>query len=95
MVPPAVERAGKIGIRVPNHRFFSALMSTLDRALFGTSVNRSGEPPLSTIEQIVERFSKIDLIVTDGGRVGQPSSIIDLTADPPRTLRGELPEGLR
>ena len=94
-VPPAVEKAGKIGIRVPNHRFFSALLSTLDRALFGTSVNRSGEPPLSTVEQIVERFTEVDLIVADSGTIGRPSSIIDLTVDPPQTLRGAPPEGLR
>jgi tRNA threonylcarbamoyl adenosine modification protein (Sua5/YciO/YrdC/YwlC family) len=94
-IPPAVEKEGKIGIRVPNHRFFSSLMATLDRPLFGTSVNRSGEPPLSAIEQIVERFPEIDLIVTDTGKIGRPSSIVDLTSDPPRALRGVLPEGLR
>lgn len=94
-VPPAVEREGKIGIRVPNHRFFSSLMATLARPLFGTSANRTGEPPLTTVEQIVECFPKIDLIVTDTGNIGRPSSIVDLTSDPPQALRGVLPEGLR
>ena len=94
-IPPALESANKVGIRVPNHWFFLSLMADLQRPLFGTSVNRSGKPPLSSVEQIVERFPEVDLLVQDAGGTKAPSSIIDLTSDPPRALRGALPDALR
>jgi L-threonylcarbamoyladenylate synthase len=86
---------GKIGIRVPDHSFFSSVMATLGQPLFGTSVNRSGEPPLEDIEQMIEHFSGVDLIVEGSSGAGVPSAIIDLTVSPPQALRGELPAGLR
>ena len=94
-VPPSVEKEGKVGIRVPNHPFFSTVMANLGRSLFGTSVNRSGEPPLLDIDQILERFSGVDLVIRGSGCTGTSSVIIDLTVKPPRTLRGALPDALR
>ena len=93
--PASAVKDGKVGIRVPAHRFFSTVMARLDRALFGTSVNRSGAPPLVDLSEIIERFSGVDLIVSGAIESGIPSAVIDLTVDPPVALRGELPEGLR
>ena len=94
--PRGVITAGKVGVRVPNHPFFAGVMRSLDRALFGTSVNRSGEPPLVDIDAIIEQFSNVDLIVTaTTPPSGASSAVIDLTLDPPRALRGELPESMR
>jgi len=85
--PPSAVKAGVVGIRVPDHPFFSDVVCRLRRPLFGTSVNRSGEPPLNDAETIIDRFSRVDLIVT--GPVGRsPSSVLDLTVDPPRVVRG-------
>ncbi len=93
--PESAVKDGKVGIRVPAHRFFSAVLARLDRVLFGTSVNRSGEPPLVGLSEIIERFSEVDLIVSGPIESGIPSAVIDLTVDPPLALRGELPEGLK
>ncbi len=93
--PESAVKDGKVGIRVPAHRFFTAVMSRLNRPLFGTSVNRSGEPPLVDLSDIIEHFSGVDLIVSGTIESGIPSAVIDLTVDPPLALRGELPEGLR
>lgn len=93
--PSAAVKDGKVGVRVPDHPFFSIVMRSLDRPLFGTSVNRSGEPPLETIEAIIERFGTVDLIVTGKALSGRASAVIDLTVDPPRALRGKLPDALR
>lgn len=92
--PPSSVRDGKIGIRVPAHPFFQETLARLDRPLFGTSVNRHGEPPLTDIDTIIDRFAAVDLIVT--GPVGaNPSTILDLTEVPLRVIRGRLPGRLR
>ena len=94
-VPACAVKDGKVGVRVPDHRFFLEVMAKLDRTLFGTSVNRSGEAPLVDLEKIIERFSGVDLIVSGRIKTGIPSAVIDITIDPPKLLRGELPEELR
>lgn len=93
--PCSAVKEGRIGVRVPDHPFFAGVMKLVERPLFGTSVNRSGEPPLVDIDEIIERFGDVDLIVTGRIGTGTSSAIIDLTKSPPRALRGELPEGLR
>ena len=93
--PASAVKDGKIGIRVPDHRFFSGAMLRLGQMLFGTSVNRTGESPLNTVEEIVEGFPGVDLIVEGKGVRGRPSAVIDLTVNPPEAIRGVLPEQLR
>ena len=91
--PPSAVRDGKVGIRVPDHPFFLRTLARLDRPLFGTSVNRHGEPPLVGIERIIDRFASVDLIVTGPTGTG-PSAILDLAESAPRLLRGKLPPNL-
>ncbi len=91
--PASAVQGRLIGIRVPDHPFFFHVMSALARPLFGTSVNVHGEQPLSDPYEIIDRFSWVDLILT--GPTGRsPSSIIDLSVEPPRVLRGALPPSL-
>ncbi len=92
--PPSSVAGGKVGVRVPAHPFFERTLARLDRPLFGTSVNRHGEPPLADIDAIIDRFTSVDLIVTGPTGVS-PSAILDLTERPPRIVRGELPQRLR
>ncbi len=92
--PPSAVLSGKVGIRVPAHPFFQSMMGKLHRPLFGTSVNRAGEAPLHSIEMMIEQFSGVDLLIEGEPGTGVPSAIVDLTYDPPRALRGEIPEGL-
>jgi len=89
-VPSATSAAGKVGVRVPEHPFFRETLAALDRPLFGTSVNRHGEPPLVDEADIIDRFAAVDLIVT-GPTSTRPSAILDLTCTPPQALRGDLP----
>ncbi len=85
--------AGTIGIRVPRHPFFASVIAPLGRALFGTSVNAHGEEPMGEVNDMIDRFPSVDLIVV-GAVSGNPSDILDLTAVPPRALRGRLPASL-
>jgi len=89
--PASATLDGVVGIRVPDHPFFRTIMARLGRPLFGTSVNRSGAPPLAEIGEIIDRFKAVDLIIV--GRVGTvASTILDMTSDPPRVVRGTSPD---
>jgi len=88
----AVQRE-TVGIRWPDHPLFAQVVGAIDRPVFGTSVNRHGEPPLSDPIDIIDTFSSVDLIIT--GPVGAASSaIIDFTGTEPRCLRGTVPSEL-
>lgn len=82
-----------IGIRVPDHPSPRALTSALG-PLPTTSANVSGEAELRTAAAIEQRLGdRIDLIL-DGGPApgGLPSTVVDVTVDPPRILRdGAIP----
>ncbi len=84
---------GTVGVRVPDHPFFSSVLALLDRPLFGTSVNAHGEEPLSGVDAMIDRFPSVDLVILGEVR-GVPSDIIDLTVTPPRAIRGRLPASL-
>jgi L-threonylcarbamoyladenylate synthase len=91
--------ARTVALRVPDDPLLLQLMKRLNRALFSTSVNLSGKPPLSRIEDICAAFeSRVELVVAAGDRPqGVPSTIIDISETPFRLLRRgavELPRGL-
>lgn len=91
--PPACVSGGKIGLRVPRSRSFQMISQAAGRPLVGTSVNRHGEPPLTDIGEIIAQFGDdVDLVITTDEPMSHTSSaVIDLTVEPPRALRGELP----
>jgi L-threonylcarbamoyladenylate synthase len=86
-IPASLGRA-TLGVRMPAHDALHALLARVG-PVTGTSLNRSGDPPCETAEQVAERFAgEIDLLV-DGGKTsgGLPSTLVDATVDPPRVLR--------
>jgi len=65
-----------LGIRIPNHPFCKALSSSCRIPMTTTSVNRSGEKPLESPDNISMIFGdEIDLIVEDGIISGKASKI--------------------
>ena len=91
--PACSVSGGTVGLRVPDHPFFTSVLALLDRPLFGTSVNAHGEDPLSEVDAMIDRFPSIDLVIL-GDVGGSASDIIDLTVAPPRAIRGRLPASL-
>lgn len=90
---------GTVALRVPDDRRLRALMLELDQPLYSTSVNRSGEPALWRIDDIVREFGpSVDLVVDAGDLPARlPSTILDVTRRPYRVLRQgalRLPEAL-
>jgi L-threonylcarbamoyladenylate synthase len=83
---------GKIGVRLSSHPMPTELARAVGSPITGTSANRSGQPPCSTAEEVMEAVGKdIDLIL-DGGKTlgGKGSTVLDVTVDPPVILREGL-----
>ena len=81
------------GIRVPDNKFIQEVLKAAGQPIISTSVNYSGQPPMTSIEEIIKEFEdKVDLIV-DAGVLppSLPSTIIDLSDGTPLLVRqGQL-----
>jgi L-threonylcarbamoyladenylate synthase len=81
--------SGTIGIRFPDHELCRRIVSAAGGVLTGTSANLTGQPSAATAEAVMNQLGgTLDLIV-DGGPTpgGAPSTVLDLTLDPPRLIR--------
>lgn len=78
-----------IALRIPNYKFLNNLLKKVDMPLAQTSVNISGQPVITSINDIVTKFGKTGVIVVDDGnlKASEPSRVIDLTAEKPVTIR--------
>jgi tRNA threonylcarbamoyl adenosine modification protein (Sua5/YciO/YrdC/YwlC family) len=90
--------------RVPAHARLRALLARLRRPLLSTSVNRTGQPPLTTLEEIARVFGQEPDVwmFRDRGlearHAAAGSTVADFTTWPPRVLRSggfELEAALR
>jgi L-threonylcarbamoyladenylate synthase len=77
-----------LGVRLPASRNVRALLAKLG-PVTGTSLNRSGRPPLADPDEIEAHFRRDIDVLVDGGRTpgGKPSTVVDATEDPPAVLR--------
>ena len=78
-----------VGLRIPDHPAPREIVAQLGAPITATSANVSGKPALTSAEDVVaELGSRLDLVL-DGGILAPsaPSTVIDVTADPPRILR--------
>ncbi len=78
-----------VAVRVPDHEVARALIQRLGAPLAATSANRSGEPAPVTARDALEMLGEWVALVLDGGPSpgGVASTVLDLTASPPRVLR--------
>jgi L-threonylcarbamoyladenylate synthase len=86
--PRLVRNSGAIGVRVPALPTLLRLIGLLGFPLVSTSANRSGRPPLNDPARIAREFPDLDILV-DGGVLppSAGSTVVDLTAVPPRIVR--------
>ncbi|MBW3622738.1 MAG: threonylcarbamoyl-AMP synthase [Armatimonadetes bacterium] len=78
-----------VGVRMPDHPLALALLRAFGAPLAVTSANRSGQPDLCTGEEVEAALGGRIPLLLDGGRTpgGSPSTVVDVTASPPRILR--------
>jgi len=90
IVPEVVRGGGEtVAVRWPDHPVARALILATGRPIAAPSANRSGDPPALGAADVARSFGeRIDLIL-DGGPapLRVPSTLVDLTAQPPRILR--------
>lgn len=82
-------RRKAIGLRVPDHAICRALLTELDQPILSTTLILPGrEEPLTDPEEMRELLDKqVDLII-DGGFCGlEPTTVVDMTQEPPVILR--------
>jgi L-threonylcarbamoyladenylate synthase len=84
-----------IAVRAPDHEVALTLLRSLGEPIASSSANPAGRPPPLDADQVIAGMGdRIDLVL-DGGpcRIGQPSTILDLSGQLPRILRqGAIPE---
>jgi tRNA threonylcarbamoyl adenosine modification protein (Sua5/YciO/YrdC/YwlC family) len=81
-----------IGLRVPANAIVGALLEQLDEPIMSSTLLLPGEElPLTDPEEMQARLrGQVDLVI-DGGHCGhEPTTVIDLTGEPPRVLRHGL-----
>jgi len=86
---------GNVGVRWPASDFALRLVGALEQPITATSANRSGIPSSVTAVEVCEQFGDALKFVIDGGKLPSRggSTLLDLTAMPPRVLReGPIPE---
>lgn len=97
LVVEASERVGewihagthRVGLRAPDHPVAQGVLRAAGRPLALSSANLSDSPDAVTADQaLIALGGRVDLVVDAGpARMGSPSTVIDLTAQPPCILR--------
>src|SRR6202011_243942 len=83
-----------VAVRAPDHDVALALLSALGEPIASSSANPAGQPPPVDADQVIATLDdELDLVLDAGPcRIGQPSTILDLTGATPRILRqGAIP----
>lgn len=79
---------GTQAFRCPADEWLRNVVAAAGDAVYSTSVNRSGMPPLTDISTICREFEDSVALIVDGGNLeGLPSTLVDLTSGTPRVLR--------
>jgi L-threonylcarbamoyladenylate synthase len=79
-----------IAVRAPRHPVARMLIEAFGSPISAPSANRSGHVSPTTARHVADEFADIDdLLILDGGpsEIGLESTVLDLTASPPRILR--------
>jgi L-threonylcarbamoyladenylate synthase len=89
-VPPVVTAGGEtVAIRCPDHPIPLNLMNAIGAPLAATSANLSGQASPAAARQVKRQLRGRVPLIIDGGEClgGVPSTVVDLSASPPRLLR--------
>lgn len=78
-----------VAVRVPSHPLALALIDGAGAPVTGTSANRSGGPDPVSAEVVREHLGEsVDVVLDEGPcSIAEASTIVDMTAEPPRIVR--------
>jgi len=83
----AVVTEGTLGVRQPADPLTLEVLRACGGMLAASSANPAGAPPAPTAAAIAAIFGATLPILDGGPRLGDGSTVVDLTCDPPRVLR--------
>lgn len=80
---------GTIGVRWTPHPVAHGLVAALGMPVTAPSANRTDGPPPTSADDVVRDLGPALDLVLDGGATsgGLPSTVLDVTVDPPRLVR--------
>lgn len=80
---------GTVGVRLSPHPVATGLVSALGAPVTAPSANPTGLEPPTTAEGVRRHFGGAIELILDGGPSGggAASTVLDVTADPPRLIR--------
>lgn len=88
IIVPVKETEKTVAFRCPADKWLRKIIKKCKSPIYSTSVNRSGMPLITNINDMIKEFSnEIDLVVYNGVLENKPSTIIDLTGDCPKIIR--------
>ncbi len=77
-----------LGVRIPDHPLALKIVREFNAPIITTSVNKTGEPPLTDPDKIVEMFEDdVDLFLDSGVIMGKPSTVISFVSRKPVVIR--------
>ncbi|MCL2776792.1 MAG: L-threonylcarbamoyladenylate synthase [Polyangiaceae bacterium] len=87
-VPRLVQTKRKaVGIRIPNHEVIRAVARELGRPVISTTAQRSGAEPHVDPSEIDADFHGLGLVIDAGVGGVVPTTVVDLTVQPPVVVR--------
>lgn len=84
---PSLLKDDKVAIRVPGPSPALTLARAFGGALTATSANRTGEPALSQPNEVRRVFGDALFCIDAVSPGGAPSTLVDVTVDPPKVVR--------
>jgi L-threonylcarbamoyladenylate synthase len=83
-----LSKDGKVGVRVPGPSPAADLVRAFGHPLTATSANRTGEPPLRSVDELPVALAQgLGGVVPGASPGGAPSTLIDSTTTPMTILR--------
>lgn len=88
LVPSILSPLGKIAVRVPALEELRVIVASVGDPVVSTSVNLSGQRPITRIREIKRKFAGLDAYISKRGRpAGAPSTVVDFTVRPYSRVR--------
>ena len=85
---PRLTRDGKVGVRVPGPSPAAELVRAFGHPVTATSANRTGEPPLRSVDELpAELREGLAGLVPGISPGGAPSTLVDSTRTPMKIIR--------
>jgi len=87
-VPRVIQSKRKtVGVRIPNHPVALAICKELGRPIISSTASRHGEPGNPDPNDIDDVFPGLALVLDAGPGGTEPTSVVDLTTNPPQVVR--------